>query len=108
MRALAVTSATPMSLYPDARPVSDLVPNFEAATWYGLYAPKGTAPEIVNAMYQAYLKSISDPAWQASLASRGIRLLAPADYAPAQFGAHTAAEIDRWQEVIRQAGIQPQ
>jgi tripartite-type tricarboxylate transporter receptor subunit TctC len=107
-RALAVTSAAAMPQFPEARPVSDVLPGFEAVTWYGLYAPKGTPPEIIELVHQAYLKAIADSQWQASLSARGMRLLPAIDYSPARFGAHTVSEIERWRAVVRQAGIQPQ
>jgi len=108
VRALAVTSAVAMPQYPEAKPVADVLPGFEAATWYGLYAPKGTPPDIIEAVHQAYLKAIADPRWQASLSAKGMRLLPTADYSPARFGAFTTAEIERWRTVVRQAGIEAQ
>ncbi len=108
VRALAVTSLAAMPQFPEAKPVAEVLPGFEAATWYGLYAPKGTSPEIIEAVHRAYLKAIADSSWQASLASKGMRLLPTADYAPARLGAHTLAEIERWRSVIRQAGIEAQ
>jgi tripartite-type tricarboxylate transporter receptor subunit TctC len=108
VRALAVTSPVRMAQFPEAKPVAEVLPGFEAATWYGIYAPKGTKEEIIEKMHQAYLNAIADPQWQASLSAKGMRLLPTIEYSPARFGAYTAAEIERWKTVVRQAGIEPQ
>jgi tripartite-type tricarboxylate transporter receptor subunit TctC len=108
VRALGVTSAVSMPQFPEAKPVSDVLPGFEAATWYGLYAPKGTPTDIIELVHRAYLKAIADPGWQSALSAKGMRLLPAIDYSPARFGAHTVAEIERWRAVVRQAGIEAQ
>jgi tripartite-type tricarboxylate transporter receptor subunit TctC len=108
VRALAVTSPSPMPQFPEAKAVADFLPGFEAATWYGLYAPKGTPAQIVEAVHRAYLKAMGDPRWQEALTAQGMRLLPLDDYSPARLGAHTIAEIERWSGVLRHAGIAPQ
>lgn len=108
VRALAVTSPAAMPQFPDAKAVAEFLPGFEAATWYGLYAPKGTPPEVIEAVHGAYLKAMSDQRWQDTLAAKGMRLLPAADYSPARLGAHTISEIERWSDVVRDAGIVPQ
>ena len=81
------------------------LPGFEAATWYGLYAPKGTPKEVIRTMHQAYLKAMSDKAWTQKMAEQGIHLLPEAQYAPEAFGKHTQAEIAKWREVATEAKI---
>jgi len=64
LRAIGLTSTQPMAQFPNVPPLADTaLPGFEAATWYGLYAPKGAPKEAIQAMHQAYLKSMSDKAW---------------------------------------------
>jgi len=53
-----------MAQFPNVPPLGDkTLPGFEAATWYGLYAPKGTTKEVIQKMHQAYLKAMTDKAW---------------------------------------------
>lgn len=108
LNAIALTSLTPMpQQYPGVAPLADkTLPGFEAATWYGLYAPKGTSRDIVQKMHQAYVKALADKTWTARMAGQGIHLLPEAQYAPDAFARHTAAEVDRWRKVVADARIQ--
>jgi tripartite-type tricarboxylate transporter receptor subunit TctC len=106
LRAIALTSTQPMAQFPNVPPLSDkALPGFEAATWYGLYAPKGTPKEAIQKVHQAYLKAMTDKAWTQKMADQGIRLLTEAQYAPEAFGKHTAAEVDKWRKVVTDAKI---
>ncbi|MDD2545344.1 MAG: tripartite tricarboxylate transporter substrate-binding protein [Burkholderiaceae bacterium] len=108
MTALALTSLSPMpQQYPGVPTLAEkTLPGFEAATWYGVYAPKGTPKDIVNKMHQAYLKALGDKDWTQRMASQGIHLLPEAQYAPEAFAQHTAAEIEKWRKVTTAAKIQ--
>ncbi len=104
--ALAVTSKTPMAQFPGVPPLADkTLPGFEASTWYGLYAPKGTPKDVVTRLHQAYLKALSDKAWTQKMADQGIHLLPDAQYAPDAFARHTASEIEVWRKVSADAKI---
>lgn len=108
LRAIALTSLTAMpQQYPNVAPLAEkTLPGFEAATWYGLYAPKGTPRDIVQKMHQAYLKALADKDWLKRMASQGIHLLPEAQYAPDALAKHTAAEVERWRKVTADAKIQ--
>lgn len=108
LTALALTSTSPMpQQYPGVPPLADKVlPGFEAATWYGLYAPKGVSREVVQKMHQAYLKALGDKDWTRRMGSQGILLLPDASYAPEAFAKHTASEVERWRKVVADAKIQ--
>ena len=106
LTALAITSTQPMPQFPGVPPLADkTLPGFEAATWYGLYAPKGTPKDIIAKMHQAYLKALGDKAWTQKMADQGVRLLPEAQYAPEAFGKHTAAEVEKWRKVAADAKI---
>lgn len=108
LRAIALTSLTPMpQQYPNVAPLAEkTLPGFEAATWYGLYAPKGTPKDFVQKMHQAYLKALGDKDWLKRMASQGIHLLPESQYAPDALAKHTAAEVERWRKVTADAKIQ--
>ena len=106
LRAIALTSTQAMAQFPNVPPLADkTLPGFEAATWYGLYAPKGTPQDAIKKMHQAYLKAMADKAWTQKMADQGIRLLPEAQYAPAAFGKHTEQEIAKWRKVATDARI---
>src|SRR5262245_9058360 len=48
LRALAVTSATRLEVLPDLPTVDEFVPGYEAGSWFGVGAPKGTSTEIIE------------------------------------------------------------
>lgn len=108
LNAIALTSLTPMpQQYPNVAPLADkTLPGFEAATWYGLYAPKGVPKDVVQKLHQAYLKALADKTWTARMAAQGINMLPEAQYAPEAFAKHTAAEVDKWRKVATDAKIQ--
>lgn len=106
VRALAVTSATRVAQLKDVPTIAEtVVPGFEAATWYGIYAPKGTAPAAIDRMQQAYLKVMKDKAFTDRLAAQAIQML-PADmYTATALGKHTEAEVARWKVLAAKANI---
>jgi len=106
IRAIALTTESPMAQFPGAAPLGQkLLPGFETATWYGIYAPKGTPREVVQKLHQAYAKALSDKAWTDKMAAQGIRLLPAEQYTPEALAQHTAAEVKRWQKVAADAKI---
>lgn len=107
LRAIALTSLTAMpQQFPGVAPLADKVlPGFEAATWYGLYAPASTPKDVVQKMHQAYMKALSDKAWTTKMSSLGIHLLNDSQYAPDAFAKHTATEVEKWRKVVSDAKI---
>jgi len=107
IKALALTSLDPMpEQFPGVPPLAaGPLPGFEAATWYGLYAPAGSPRQAVDRLHQAYLQALQDPAWNDRMKRLGIKLLTPEQYAPEAFARFTAAEVIRWREVAREANI---
>lgn len=108
VRAIALTSLTPMAQqYPNVPPLADkTLPGFEAATWYGLYGPKGTPKDVLQKLHAAYLKALGDKDWLKKMADQGIHLLPEAQYAPEAFAKHTAAEVEKWRKVATDSKIQ--
>src|SRR5262249_3730884 len=53
LRALGVTVGKRAAAIPDVRTISETVPGYEAVVWYGIVAPKGTPPEIVETLNAA-------------------------------------------------------
>ena len=87
-------------------PLADkTLPGFEAATWYGVYAPKGTPKDVTAKLHAAYLKAMQDKVWTQKMAEQGVRLLPEAQYAPEAFGKHTAAEVEKWRKLATEAKI---
>ncbi|MDR7332877.1 tripartite tricarboxylate transporter substrate-binding protein [Roseateles asaccharophilus] len=102
VKALAVAGAKRAVGFPDVPTAAEAgVPGYEVSTWYGLWAPKGTAKEVIAAM-QAELRT--------AFASEEIRKIwnglgadTPNLYGDA-FGQMVAAETKRWAEVVKRSG----
>ena len=61
LRALAVTSSTRSELLPDLPTVGDFLPGYEATAWYGLGAPTGTPPDIIDKLNKTTNAILADP-----------------------------------------------
>ncbi|GJG94725.1 tripartite tricarboxylate transporter substrate binding protein BugD [Cupriavidus pauculus] len=106
VRPLAVTSAVRVPQLKDVPTLAETVlPGFEAATWYGIYAPKGTPQAAVDKVQQAYLKVMADKDFTTRLTAQAIQMLPPEQYTASALGKHTAAEVARWKVLAAKANI---
>jgi tripartite-type tricarboxylate transporter receptor subunit TctC len=105
LRALAVTSAKRSDLLPDIPTVSEFVPGFEAGPFYGVGAPKNTAPEIVERLNTEINAGLTDPKLGARLTDLGCT---PLPGSPGEFGKLIADETEKWAKVIKFANIKPE
>jgi tripartite-type tricarboxylate transporter receptor subunit TctC len=102
LRALAVTAATRSDALPDIPTVAESLPGYEASTFYGVGAPKGTPAEIVDKLNKEVNAALADPKMKARLADLGGVALPGS---PAEFGKLIADETEKWAKVIKFAGI---
>ena len=102
LRALAVTTATRSQALPELPPVADFVPGYEASTWNGLCAPKGTPAEILQKLNQEINAGLNDPTLKARLGDMGAWTL---QGSTADASKLIADEVDKWAKVIRTGNI---
>lgn len=101
LRGLAVTSAARSPVLPDLPIVADFLPGYEATSWYGLGAPKGTPAEIVDRLNKEVATMLADP----KVRSRFLELGAtPLSGAPSDFAKLLADETEKWGKVVKFAG----
>jgi tripartite-type tricarboxylate transporter receptor subunit TctC len=105
LRALAVTGDTRSDALPDVPTVAETLPGYQAASFYGIGAPRNTPAEIVEVLNKAVNAGLVDPKLSARLADLGY---VPLPGPPATFGKLIADETEKWGKVIRFAGIKPQ
>jgi tripartite-type tricarboxylate transporter receptor subunit TctC len=105
LRALAVTGATRSDALPDLPPVAETLPGYQAASLYGIGAPRNTPAEVVEVLNKAVNAGLSDPKLNARLTDLGSE---PLPGPPATFGKLIADETEKWGKVIRFAGIKSQ
>jgi tripartite-type tricarboxylate transporter receptor subunit TctC len=102
LRALAVTTAKRSPALPDVPTVAETVPGYEASAWFGMGAPKGTPPEIVNKLNTAINAALADPNVQAHLADLGGIVMSGT---PGDFGQVIIEETEKWAKVVKAAGV---
>jgi tripartite-type tricarboxylate transporter receptor subunit TctC len=102
LRPLAVCTLKRSDALPDVPTVSDYVPGFEASSWFGIAAPKGTPAAIVDRLNRETNAGLADATVASRLADMGGMLLTGS---PADYGRLIAAETQKWGKVIRDAGI---
>ncbi|OGB14964.1 MAG: MFS transporter [Burkholderiales bacterium RIFCSPLOWO2_12_67_14] len=103
LKAFAVTSAVRSDSMPELPTVAEAgaLPGFEASSWFGLLAPAGTPPEIVNRLQQETTKALNLPAVKARLLSLGA---IPGGDTPQAFARQIEAEISKWAPVVKASG----
>jgi tripartite-type tricarboxylate transporter receptor subunit TctC len=102
VRALGVTSPQRWPSVPDVPTIAETVPGFESVGFYGISAPKGTPPEIVDILNKAVGEALKDPKLVARLAETGG---IPKPMTPAEFGKLVADETEKWRKVVEFAGV---
>ena len=102
LTALAVSSATRWSQYPDVPTMQESgIPDFDVASWYGLVAPAATPRPIIDRLSGAVLRALADPAVIQRLREFGAD---PWPLGPAEYQAFMIAEEAKWGPVVRAAG----
>jgi tripartite-type tricarboxylate transporter receptor subunit TctC len=102
LRALAVTTLKRSDALPGVPTVAETVPGFEASSWFGIAAPKGTPADIIEILNRETNAGLADPTIKARLDDMGGMALTGS---PADFGKLITDETEKWGKVIRDAGI---
>jgi len=102
LRALAVTSARRVGVFPNLPTVGEFVPGYEGSGWQGIGAPKHTPPDVVERLNREVNAALVDPDFRQRLTDLGVE---PFASSPAQFGNYVADYTEKWSKVIRTAGI---
>jgi tripartite-type tricarboxylate transporter receptor subunit TctC len=104
LRALAVTSATRMDVLPDVPAIAEFLPGYEATSWTGVGAPRGTPADIVDKLNHEINAALADPKFSARLIGLGASVLAGS---PADFTKFIADETEKWGKVVKFSGAKP-
>ncbi|HSW23718.1 MAG TPA: tripartite tricarboxylate transporter substrate binding protein [Burkholderiaceae bacterium] len=102
LKPVAVSSAKRSRSLPDVPTVADSgFPGFEAGSWFGYFAPKGTPAEVITTLNKAVNEIIGVPTMEAQLLKEGAD---PAGGTPEQFSQFVQREYDKWRLVVRESG----
>jgi len=103
VRALGVTSLKRIALASDIPTLAESgLPKFEYLTWYGMVVPAGTPKTVVDVLYRDTEKALRQPAFLDRFTQQGLDVLVTA---PAAFGRFLESELQRWDTVVKKAGI---
>jgi tripartite-type tricarboxylate transporter receptor subunit TctC len=103
LRALAVTALRRSPNMLELPTVAESgFPGFEAASWFGLFAPAGTPATIVSKAHQETVKTLAQPDIQAKFAQLGLDTVGNS---PGELAAIINTDIEKWAKVIKDAGI---
>jgi tripartite-type tricarboxylate transporter receptor subunit TctC len=105
LRALAVSSTTPLPTLPDVPPFATAgnAPGFEAVSWHALLAPAATPKAVVERLHKEMSKIMSDAEMQKRAANVGLLPINPPSLAETQ--AYITAEQEKWGKLVRSLGL---
>ena len=106
VKVYGVTTTKRLSALPDVPTLDEQgMKGFEVKVWHGMYAPKGTPPEVLAKLNAALKTAMADPQVKGRLAELSSDIPSADKISPAGLKTHLEAEIAKWGPVIKKAGI---
>ena len=103
LRALGTGGAKRNPVLPDVPTIAEAgVPGYEANNWWGMLAPAGTPPAIVEKLNAAVSKALDAPELQKEFAAQGANVV---KMTPAEFGKYIKSETEKWGRVVKEGHI---
>ena len=103
LKGFAVTSLQRSAAIPELPTIAEAgqLKGFDASSWFGLLAPAGTPPDIVNRMQQEVAKALASPAVKEKLLAQGA---IPSGNTPSEFAKFIDDETKKWAPVVKASG----
>ena len=106
LRALGVGSLKRNPILPDVPSIAEAgVPGYETVNWFGVVAPAGTPTAIVGRLHREVTAVQDLPEVRKQFDADGATVLR---MTPADFGAYMAADMKKWERVVKEGGIKAQ
>jgi putative tricarboxylic transport membrane protein len=106
IKGYAVTTKFKVSSLPDLPTLdSGTIPGFEVSAWHAMWAPKGLPKDVSDKLVAALQNAVKDAKVVERFASLGTEPVAPALVTPDALKSYLAAEVKRWDTVIKAAGV---
>jgi len=104
LKALAVSSTRRSADYPDVPTVAEAgIPGYQSVAWYGLVGPKGMSPELLRKVSDEAVKATAAAAVRSVISSSGGDAVGST---PQEFADFILAERQRYESIVRDAGMQ--
>jgi tripartite-type tricarboxylate transporter receptor subunit TctC len=104
VKALGITSEKRLPAHGDIPAISESVPDYAVAGWFGVFAPAGTPKEIVTRLNTEIATALADPDVQKTLRAQGLE---PVSRGPAEFQKFVRNEYKTWGAIIKEINYQP-
>jgi tripartite-type tricarboxylate transporter receptor subunit TctC len=106
VRAIAVSTIKRNPALPDVPTIDEAgVKGYDAASWYGMFAPAGVPKHVLDVLSNELVRIMSAPDIRAKFTADGFE---PVGSTPDAFAKFVQAEIPKWAKIVKQAGIKPQ
>lgn len=106
IKAYATTSPARLANLPDLPTATEAgLDGFVVGVWHGLYAPKGTPPEVIQRLSNSLQTALKAPSVVERFAELGTEPSSEADATPEALKAKLESEIERWRPIIQEAGV---
>ena len=105
IRAHAITAKNRSPAAPEIPTAAEAGYPMEISIWHGLWAPKGTPPEIIARLNAAAIATLKDPDIRHRMEDLGQDIPTPEEMAPAAFAAFHKQEYARWQKILEAANV---
>jgi tripartite-type tricarboxylate transporter receptor subunit TctC len=105
LRALAVTTSKRWYSLPNIPTLSDTLPGYEVELWFGVMAPRGTSPAVIDRLNAAVNRFLQEPDMKKNLEAQG---MVPSGGTPQRFGERIRKDYERWVKVVREQNIKPE
>ena len=103
LRALGIGSAKRSSLLPDVPTIAESgLSGFELGSWYAIFAPAATPPEIIRNLQREVVKAIAAPGMREQFAALGAE---PVGSTPEELAAVVQRDLVKWARVAREAKV---
>lgn len=102
LRALGVTGAERSAVLKNVPAIAETIPGYVMESWYGLYAPAGTPPDVIAKLNAAARKAVATDEFRKKVEQEGLVISAGA---PAELDTYVRAEEARWRKIVKENNI---